>query len=179
MDVAAAKALEECIELLVILGAGVLALPKSGPKGLPDVAVVVRRGTQLGIAAERIDDLAREIQAAKGGGYEWVTSPFFLGLTLRKGSSSNPFVQYFSQFRQACAARILPPETEQMIRTWDRRPTSRSRRNTPKWKKVARKPPPDRQRPISDPSRLGAVGITTHLPRIVLADIAVTSAAGY
>jgi hypothetical protein len=68
MDVAAAKALEECIELLVILGAGVLALPKSGSKGLPDVAVVVRRGTQLGIAAERIDDLAREIQAAKGAG---------------------------------------------------------------------------------------------------------------
>jgi SAM-dependent methyltransferase len=42
------------------------------------------RGAQLGIAAERIDDLAREIRAAKGGGYEWVTSPFFLDLTLRK-----------------------------------------------------------------------------------------------
>jgi len=42
------------------------------------------RGTQLGIAAERIDDLGREIQAAKGSGYEWATSPFFLDLALRK-----------------------------------------------------------------------------------------------
>ena len=39
MNVAAAKALEECIELLVILGPGVLALPKPGPKVLPDVVV--------------------------------------------------------------------------------------------------------------------------------------------
>ena len=42
MDVAAAQALEECIELLVILGAGVLALPKPGPKVLPDLVVAVR-----------------------------------------------------------------------------------------------------------------------------------------
>ena len=42
------------------------------------------RGAQLGIAAERIDDLALDIQAAKRGGYEWVSSPFFLDLTLRK-----------------------------------------------------------------------------------------------
>jgi SAM-dependent methyltransferase len=42
------------------------------------------RGAQLGIATERIDDLAHNIQAAKGGNYEWVSSPFFLDLTLRK-----------------------------------------------------------------------------------------------
>ena len=42
------------------------------------------RGAQLGIATERIDDLARNIQAAKGGNYEWVSSPFFPDLTLRK-----------------------------------------------------------------------------------------------
>lgn len=42
------------------------------------------RGVQLGIATERIDDLAQAIQAAKDGGYEWVSSPFFLDLTLRK-----------------------------------------------------------------------------------------------
>jgi ubiquinone/menaquinone biosynthesis C-methylase UbiE len=46
------------------------------------------RATQLGIAAERIDDLARQIQAAKGGGYEWVTSPFYLDLTLRKPATA-------------------------------------------------------------------------------------------
>jgi hypothetical protein len=39
----------------------------------------------LGIAAERIDGLVRDLQAAaKDGGYEWVTSPFFLDLALRK-----------------------------------------------------------------------------------------------
>ena len=42
MGVAAAEAFEECIELLVILGLGVLALPKPGPEVLPDVVVVVR-----------------------------------------------------------------------------------------------------------------------------------------
>ena len=43
------------------------------------------RGIQLGIPAERIDNLARDIQAAaKGSGYQWVSSPFFLDLALRK-----------------------------------------------------------------------------------------------
>jgi hypothetical protein len=48
------------------------------------LAAARERGTQLGIAAERVDDLARNIRAAKDGGYEWVSSPFFLDLTLRK-----------------------------------------------------------------------------------------------
>jgi len=48
------------------------------------IAAARERGTQLGIAAERFDDLARIIEAAKGGGHEWVSSPFFLDLTLRK-----------------------------------------------------------------------------------------------
>jgi hypothetical protein len=42
------------------------------------------RATGLGIAADRIDDLVRDIRAAKAGGYEWVTSPFYLDLALRK-----------------------------------------------------------------------------------------------
>jgi hypothetical protein len=42
------------------------------------------RGTQLGVESGRIDDLVRDLRAAKGGGYEWVSSPFFLDLTLRK-----------------------------------------------------------------------------------------------
>jgi SAM-dependent methyltransferase len=48
------------------------------------LAATRERGIQLGVAAERIDDLVRDLRAAKGGGYEWVTSPFFLGLALRK-----------------------------------------------------------------------------------------------
>jgi SAM-dependent methyltransferase len=42
------------------------------------------RAIQLGIAAERIDDLVRDLKAATDGGYEWVTSLFFLDLTLHK-----------------------------------------------------------------------------------------------
>jgi hypothetical protein len=38
----------------------------------------------LGIAAERIDGLVRDIEAAKGGGYQWVSSPYYLDLALRK-----------------------------------------------------------------------------------------------
>jgi len=38
----------------------------------------------MGIAADRIDGLAGELLTAKDGGYEWVSSPFFLDLTLRK-----------------------------------------------------------------------------------------------
>jgi hypothetical protein len=42
MGVAAAEAAEECIELLVILRAGVLTLPKPGPQVFPDLVVAVR-----------------------------------------------------------------------------------------------------------------------------------------
>jgi ubiquinone/menaquinone biosynthesis C-methylase UbiE len=48
------------------------------------LAAVRDRGTQLGVVAGKIDDLVRDLRAAKGGGYEWVSSPFFLDLTLRK-----------------------------------------------------------------------------------------------
>ena len=37
MGGAAAQAMEECVELLVILGAGVLAFAEPGPQLLPDV----------------------------------------------------------------------------------------------------------------------------------------------
>jgi len=43
------------------------------------------RAVASGIAAgQQIDDLASDLRAAKGGGYEWVSTPFFLDLTLRK-----------------------------------------------------------------------------------------------
>jgi SAM-dependent methyltransferase len=47
------------------------------------LAAARERGTRFGIATGRIEDLVRDIRAAKGG-YEWVSSPFFLDLTLRK-----------------------------------------------------------------------------------------------
>ena len=48
------------------------------------VEAVRERGIQLGIAAERIDGLVQDLRAAKGRGYEWVTSSFYLDLALRK-----------------------------------------------------------------------------------------------
>jgi SAM-dependent methyltransferase len=48
------------------------------------LAAARERAVQSGIAAGRIDDLVQEIRAAKERGYEWVSSPFYLDLTLRK-----------------------------------------------------------------------------------------------
>jgi hypothetical protein len=43
------------------------------------------RAVAAGIATgQQIDDLVNDLRAAKSGGYEWVSSPFFLDLTLRK-----------------------------------------------------------------------------------------------
>ena len=43
------------------------------------------RAIASGIAAgQQIDDLVSDLRAAKAGGYEWVSGPFYLDLTLRK-----------------------------------------------------------------------------------------------
>jgi hypothetical protein len=36
---------------------------------------------------EQIDDLVADLRAAKDGGYDWVSRPFFLNLALRKPRS--------------------------------------------------------------------------------------------
>jgi hypothetical protein len=47
------------------------------------------RSVASGVATgEQIDELARDIRAAKDGDYEWVTTPFFLDLTLRKPAAA-------------------------------------------------------------------------------------------
>jgi hypothetical protein len=42
-----------------------------------------------GLRARRIDDLVGDLRAAKGGGYQWVSMPFFLDLVLRKPVPAN------------------------------------------------------------------------------------------
>jgi len=43
------------------------------------------RAVASGVASgQQIDDLVSDLRAAKGGGYEWVSTPFLLDLTLRK-----------------------------------------------------------------------------------------------
>jgi hypothetical protein len=48
------------------------------------------RAVASGVAAgQQIDDLVSDLRAAKGGGYEWVSMPFFLDLTLRKPTAAS------------------------------------------------------------------------------------------
>ena len=48
------------------------------------LAAARERAAQSGIAAGKIDDLLLSLRAAKSGPYQWVSSPFFLDLALRK-----------------------------------------------------------------------------------------------
>jgi SAM-dependent methyltransferase len=49
------------------------------------LVVARERAVASGVASgQQIDDLVRDLRAAKDGGYEWVSLPFFLDLTLRK-----------------------------------------------------------------------------------------------
>src|ERR1700687_1544601 len=53
-----------------------------------------------------------------------------------------------SQCLASSALVIEPPETEVIVLTCDRSPTSFSRRSEPKWNKEAREPPPERHSAI-------------------------------
>jgi hypothetical protein len=49
------------------------------------LAAAKERAVTAGIATgKQIDDLVSDLRAEKSGGYEWVSTPFFLDLTLRK-----------------------------------------------------------------------------------------------
>jgi SAM-dependent methyltransferase len=48
------------------------------------LAACTGAAVQHGIAAEIIDRLIGSLRAAKAGGYEWVSTPFFMDLALRK-----------------------------------------------------------------------------------------------
>jgi hypothetical protein len=48
------------------------------------LAAVKQAAVQCGIAAQTIDDVLSTLRAGKAGGYEWVSTPFFLDLALRK-----------------------------------------------------------------------------------------------
>lgn len=48
------------------------------------LAAARERAAKFGIAAEKIDGLLLDLRAAKSGQYEWVSTPFFSDLALRK-----------------------------------------------------------------------------------------------
>lgn len=50
------------------------------------LAAARERAARSGIAAGKIDDLLLTLRAAKSGHYQWVSSPFFLDLALRKAT---------------------------------------------------------------------------------------------
>src|SRR5687768_4923203 len=50
---------------------------------------------------------------------------------------------------------MLPPDTLVTTSTPDRRPSSLSRRTAPRWNRVARNPPPDRQRAVGGAGMAG------------------------
>jgi hypothetical protein len=52
------------------------------------LAAVRERATGLGIDAERIDGLMHDLRAERDGRHDWVTSPFFLDLALRRPSDT-------------------------------------------------------------------------------------------
>jgi hypothetical protein len=62
----------------------------------PDLAFAIHAGTLAAarerataaglVTGEQIDQLVGDLRAAGSGSYEWVSSPFFLDLTLRKAN---------------------------------------------------------------------------------------------
>ena len=48
------------------------------------LAAVKQAAVQCGIAAQTVEDVLGSLRAGKAGGYEWVSTPFFLDLALRK-----------------------------------------------------------------------------------------------
>lgn len=77
------SAREAGLEVAALSGSFAVGGAEAFELTVASLIAIKERATQLGIAADRIDDLARQIQAAKDT-HEWVTSPFFLYLTLRK-----------------------------------------------------------------------------------------------
>src|SRR5262249_57236938 len=86
VDGLAGSAREAGLDVVAVDGSFGIIEPELG-FGLHAATLLAARERAIasGIASgQQIDDLAGELRAAKGGGYEWVSMPFFLDLTLRK-----------------------------------------------------------------------------------------------
>jgi hypothetical protein len=72
-------------------------LPQSADRArvnsvISTIAAAKSRAIQSGVASgDEIDALERALRAAKDGGYDWVTTPFFLALTLRHAYARRGF----------------------------------------------------------------------------------------
>jgi SAM-dependent methyltransferase len=78
------------LEVVTVEGRFAIDDPELG-FGLHAATLLAARERALasGIASgQQIDDLVSDLRAAQSGGYQWVTTPFFLDLTLRKPASA-------------------------------------------------------------------------------------------
>jgi len=90
VDGLAASARAAGLEVVAVDGSFGVLDPELG-FGLHAATVLAakERAVASGVASgQQIDDLANDLHAAKDGGYEWVSMPFFLDLTLRKPAAA-------------------------------------------------------------------------------------------
>jgi hypothetical protein len=75
-----------CLEVVAVDGAFAAIDPELGFELHASTLLAAReRAVASGVAAgQQIDDLVNDLRAAKAAGYEWVSMPFCLDLTLRK-----------------------------------------------------------------------------------------------
>ena len=85
VDALARRARDSGLEVVETSGFFQIIPPEQGfDLHASTIAAAKSRAIQSGIASgEEIDGLERALRAAKDGGYDWVTTPFFLALTLR------------------------------------------------------------------------------------------------
>jgi hypothetical protein len=85
VDALARRAREAGLEVVETSGFFQIIPPEQGfDLHASTIAAAKNRAIQSGVGSgAEIDALERALRAAKDGGYDWVTTPFFLALTLR------------------------------------------------------------------------------------------------
>jgi SAM-dependent methyltransferase len=86
VDALARRARESGLEVVETSGFFQIVPPEQGfDLHASTIAAAKSRAIESGVgSADEIDALERALRAAKDGGYDWVTTPFFLALTLRR-----------------------------------------------------------------------------------------------
>ena len=89
VDVLAQQARDSGLEVVETSGFFQVIPPELGfDVHASTIAAAKSRAVESGVASgNEIDALERALRAAKDGGYDWVTTPFFLALTLRAQSA--------------------------------------------------------------------------------------------
>jgi SAM-dependent methyltransferase len=85
IDCLAGSARSAGLEVVAVDGSFATMGPERGFDLHGHIAGGAERAAASGIASgQQLDDLVSDLRAAKGDGYEWVSGPFFLDLTLLK-----------------------------------------------------------------------------------------------